>query len=85
MRKSSFCLKTDTLTITPSNTEDLWESDWIIAFRKGEKEQLGTATFAGNEKANVNVFTPAGIQEQGTWHRDHPHVGKLGISAQEYI
>ncbi|MCI8901181.1 MAG: GNAT family N-acetyltransferase, partial [Lachnospiraceae bacterium] len=47
MRKSSFCLKTDTLTITPSNTEDLWESDWIIAFRKGEKEQLGTATFAG--------------------------------------
>ncbi len=47
MKKSSFCLKTDTLTITPSNTEDLWGSDWIIAFRKGEKEQLGTATFAG--------------------------------------
>lgn len=30
MKKSSFCLKTDTLTITPSNTEDLWESDWMM-------------------------------------------------------
>lgn len=47
MKNSSFCLKTDTLTITPSNVDDMWESDWIIAFRKGEKEQLGTATFAG--------------------------------------
>lgn len=47
MRNSSFCLKTDTLTITPSNMDDMWESDWIIAFRNGEKEQLGTATFAG--------------------------------------
>lgn len=47
MRNSSFCLKTDTLTITPSNMDDMWESDWIIAFKKGEKEQLGTATFAG--------------------------------------
>ena len=47
MKNSSFCLKTDTLTITPSNMEDLWESDWIIALKKGEKEQLGTATFAG--------------------------------------
>ncbi len=50
MKKSSFCLKTDTLTITPSNEDDLWESDWIIAFRKGEKEQLGTATFAGEKR-----------------------------------
>lgn len=47
MNKSGFCLKTDTVTITPSNMDDLWESDWIIAFRKGEREQLGTATFAG--------------------------------------
>lgn len=49
MKKSNFCLKTDTMTITPSNMEDLWESDWIIAFRKGDKEQLGTATFAGEK------------------------------------
>lgn len=47
MKNAGFCLKTDTLTITPSNMDDMWESDWIIAFRKGEKEQLGTATFAG--------------------------------------
>lgn len=50
MKKSSFCLKNDTVMITPSNMEDLWESDWIIAFRKGEKEQLGTATFAGEKR-----------------------------------
>lgn len=47
--KNSFCLKSDTITITPSNMEDLWESDWIIAFRKGEKEQFGTASFAGEK------------------------------------
>lgn len=47
MKNTGFCLKTDTLTITPSNMDDMWESDWIIAFRKGGKEQLGTATFAG--------------------------------------
>ena len=49
MMKNDFCLKSDTVTITPSNMENLWESDWIIAFRKGEKEQLGTATFAGEK------------------------------------
>lgn len=49
MKKNDFCLKSETLTITPSNREDLWESDWIIAFRKGEKEQLGTASFAGEK------------------------------------
>ena len=49
MVKNNFCLKSDTVTITPSNMENLWESDWIIAFRKGEKEQLGTATFAGEK------------------------------------
>ncbi len=49
MMKNDFCLKTDTLTITPSNMQDLWESDWNIAFRKGEKEQLGTASFAGDK------------------------------------
>lgn len=48
--KDGYCLKSDTITITPSNGEDLWEAEWNIAFRKGEKEQLGTATFAG-EKA----------------------------------
>ena len=49
MMKNDFCLKSDTVTITPSDMENLWESDWIIAFRKGEKEQLGTATFAGEK------------------------------------
>ena len=49
MMKNNFCLKSDTVTITPSNMDDLWESDWIIASRKGEKEQLGTATFAGEK------------------------------------
>lgn len=47
--KDNFCLKSDTLTITPANREDLWESEWNIAFRKGDKEQLGTATFAGEK------------------------------------
>ena len=49
MMQNSFCQKSETVTITPSNMEDLWESDWIIAFRKGEKEQLGTASFAGEK------------------------------------
>ncbi|MDE5589520.1 MAG: GNAT family N-acetyltransferase [Acetatifactor sp.] len=49
MMKNSFCLKSDTFTITPSNMENLWEADWIIAFTKGEKEQLGTASFAGEK------------------------------------
>lgn len=49
MSKKSFYLKSEILTITPSNEEDLWESDWIIAFRKGEKEQIGTASFAGEK------------------------------------
>lgn len=49
MKKNNFCLKSETITITPSNMEDLWESDWIIAFKKGEKEQIGTASFAGEK------------------------------------
>lgn len=49
MSKKSFYLKSEIITITPSNEEDLWESDWIIAFRKGEKEQIGTASFAGEK------------------------------------
>lgn len=47
--KDNFCLKSDTLMITPSNREDLWESEWNIAFRKDDKEQIGTATFAGEK------------------------------------
>ena len=62
MMKNSFCLKSDTITITPTNMENLWESDWIIAFRKGEKEQLGTASFAGEKlfgavPLNVELMT----------------------------
>lgn len=49
MKKNNFCLKSEEITITPSNMEDLWESDWIIAFRKGDKEQFGTASFAGDK------------------------------------
>lgn len=49
MRKNDFWLKSDIITITPSNVEDLWESNWIIAFRKGEKEQIGTASFSGEK------------------------------------
>lgn len=49
MKKNDFCLKSETVTITPSNTEDLWESDWIIAARRGGGEQLGTASFAGEK------------------------------------
>ncbi len=47
--KDNFCLKSDTLTITPTDTEKLWESEWKIAFRKDGKEQIGTATFAGEK------------------------------------
>ena len=62
MMKNSFCLKSDMVTITPSNMENLWESDWIIAFRKGEKEQIGTASFAGEKlfgavPLNVELMT----------------------------
>ncbi|GFH94464.1 hypothetical protein IMSAGC003_00996 [Lachnospiraceae bacterium] len=49
MKKNNYWLKSDIITITPSNAEDLWESDWIIAFRKGEKEQIGTASFSGEK------------------------------------
>lgn len=49
MGKKVFCLKTEEITITPTNEEDLWESDWVIAFRRGEKEQIGTASFAGEK------------------------------------
>lgn len=49
MKKKDFWLKSDKITITPSNMEDPWESDWIIAFRKGDKEQIGTASFAGEK------------------------------------
>ena len=37
MKNNGFCLKSESVTIAPSNMEDLWESDWIIAFRNGEK------------------------------------------------
>lgn len=47
--KNDFCLKSEDLTITPSNMEDPWESDWVVAFRKGGKEQIGTASFAGEK------------------------------------
>lgn len=49
MDKKRYYLKSEQITITPSNEEDLWESDWVIAFRKGEKEQIGTASFAGEK------------------------------------
>lgn len=49
MGKKGFYLKSEKLTITPSNEEDLWESDWVIALRQGEKEQIGTASFAGEK------------------------------------
>lgn len=49
MNKKEFCLKSEMITITPSNAEDLWESDWVIAFGQGEKEQIGTASFAGEK------------------------------------
>ncbi len=49
MGKKGFYLKSEKITITPSNEEDLWESDWVVAFRKGEKEQIGTASFAGEK------------------------------------
>lgn len=49
MDKKRYYLKSEEITITPSNEEDLWESDWVIAFRKGEKEQIGTASFAGEK------------------------------------
>lgn len=48
--KNDFCLKSETITITPSNRDDLWESDWIIAFRKGDKEQIGKVSFAGEKR-----------------------------------
>lgn len=62
MMKNNFCLKSDTVTITPSDMDNLWESDWIIAFRKGEKEQIGTASFAGEKllgavPLNVELMT----------------------------
>lgn len=47
--KDNFCLKSDTLTITPSDMGKLWESEWDIAFRKDGKEHIGTATFAGEK------------------------------------
>lgn len=50
MKKNDFCLKSETITITPSNRDDLWESDWIIAFRKGDKEQIGKVSFAGEKR-----------------------------------
>lgn len=49
MENKSFCLKTEEITITPTKEDDLWESDWVVAFRKGEKEQIGTASFAGEK------------------------------------
>lgn len=49
MDKNVFCLKTEEITITPTNEEDLWESDWEIAFRRGEQERIGTASFAGEK------------------------------------
>lgn len=49
MKKKEYWLKSDMITITPSNEKDLWESDWIIALRKGEREQIGTASFAGEK------------------------------------
>lgn len=50
MYKKDFCLKSGTVTITPSDMDKLWESDWIIAFAKGDKEKLGTASFAGKKQ-----------------------------------
>lgn len=49
MKKKDVWLKSDTITVTPSNVDDLWESDWIIALPKEEKEQIGTASFAGEK------------------------------------
>lgn len=49
MGNKRICLKSEIVTITPSNEEDLWESDWIIALRRADKEQIGTASFAGEK------------------------------------
>lgn len=78
--------------ITLSNREDLWESEWNIAFREGGKEQLGTTTFVCGEErgeafrsCSAACGAYAKIQKQGTRHEDHPYDGKLGVFKQEQL
>ena len=43
-------VRTPNLIITPSDENDLWEKDWNVTLRKGEKNQIGTVSFAGEKE-----------------------------------
>lgn len=42
-------IKSPNLIITPSDEEDLFEKEWIVCLRNGDKQQIGTASFAGEK------------------------------------
>ena len=50
MARSKNMLKGNSIFIVPSNEENLWEEPWDIHVKDGEKEKIGTVSFAG-EKA----------------------------------
>lgn len=50
MKKGKYQIKSEIFTITPTDENDLWEKDWIIAFRKGDREIIGKASFAGEKQ-----------------------------------
>ena len=56
-------VKTPNLIITPSDENDLWEKDWNVTLRKGEKNQIGTGSFAG-EKEYENIKIQLHIQPE---------------------
>ncbi len=68
MQDSKYLLKSPEITIVPSNEDDLWNSDWIISLRGGDKEQIGTASFAGEKALGtvpLRVELKEGYRNQG--------------------
>ena len=56
-------LRSQQITIVPSDENDLWNADWIISFTKGDQKQIGKATFAG-EKARGTVPLYVELEEE---------------------
>lgn len=49
MKNKKFELKGNKVTINPVDINNLWEGDWEIHIKDGEKEKIGTVSFAGEK------------------------------------
>jgi len=50
MKEKKYLLKGTKITMNPVDINNLWEGDWEIHIKDGEKEKIGTLSFAGEKQ-----------------------------------